>query len=412
MSNSNFGLAKPLLEEIVPRSSCSGGKALLFSVLLGLAIAKLINLEPAHLIVQGAPIAMTSMTPSGVRALTVGPTAISQPRSFLLSQTSITGQKETSSQLLSAQRLPLVQRGSARMSTRASAFTFAAPPPAASRDLDKLLSDNADKLKDMSSITKEVGDYFDEAWLLGFLLANPNDIAAAKAAATSALKWSTGKGKPIFEAAKKAYKGASSGAAAGRWNNDPAWVNAPHLSKLLQYIDGDGDQINHITSTWGDICYILREAAVKEGIMQTVSVEELSEFFLYVRELNARWCYARTNTTRSICQVIALQDMDGVDGSQSDDFRKALTDAYEQTEALHPLVTGPTVLFNVPLQLKMANVFKPLFPKTMQAKIRMEDGRISGMKPLRAMKKRPLLQRTILDDLENMDPSIKELSIR
>ena len=55
-------------------------------------------------------------------------------------------------------------------------------------------------------------------------------------------------------------------------------------------------------------------------------------------------------------------------------FSKALTESSKSYEKLYPSLAGPTMILNLPMILQaFIGLFKPLFPKSVQARLKFES---------------------------------------
>ena len=107
--------------------------------------------------------------------------------------------------------------------------------------------------------------------------------------------------------------------------------------------------------------------------MSQVSVDQLSEFFAYVKEVHSIVANTRSEKTGRLCEVIFANDISGIRSPPNPQFSKALTSSSEQYEKLYPSLAGPTMILNLPFVLQaFIGLFKPLFPKTVQARLKFE----------------------------------------
>merc|ERR1712037_523208 len=81
----------------------------------------------------------------------------------------------------------------------------------------------------------------------------------------------------------------------------------------------------------------------------------------------------RSVETGRICTVLFANDIVGVRKAPDKRFSKALTSSSNQYESLYPSLAGPTMILNLPLILQaFVGLFKPLFPKSVQARLKFE----------------------------------------
>merc|ERR1712232_1261994 len=102
-----------------------------------------------------------------------------------------------------------------------------------------------------------------------------------------------------------------------------------------------------------------------------ITVEQLSEFFMYVKEIHNLVANARSERTGRLCEVVFANDITGVRKAPDSRFSKALSSSSSQYENLYPSLAGPTMILNLPLILQaFVALFKPLFPKSVQARLK------------------------------------------
>ncbi|KAL3940514.1 MAG: hypothetical protein SGBAC_004965 [Bacillariaceae sp.] len=195
------------------------------------------------------------------------------------------------------------------------------------------------------------------------------------------LAWRQGEGKAICEAACLAFAEATAG---GKWNNEPVRNGAPNAATINKYITPD--QCLTTTSSTGDLAYCVRAGMIDDaGLMSEVSsVDDLVQFFLYCKEINALVANDRSLETGKLLYVITANDLSGVKliGGDSS-FRDALSAASKIANPMFPELNGPTLLLNLPrLASALAKIFVPLLPKEVQARIKFERGPLSEVDSL------------------------------
>merc|ERR1712060_794041 len=124
----------------------------------------------------------------------------------------------------------------------------------------------------------------------------------------------------------------------------------------------------------GDLVYVIRASLIDDkGLMSKVTVDELVEFLLYVKEVHSLVANARSEKSGRLCNVIFANDITGTRKPPDPQFSKALTASSKSYEKLYPSLAGPTLILNLPLILQaFVGLFKPLFPKSVQAKLKFE----------------------------------------
>jgi len=209
---------------------------------------------------------------------------------------------------------------------------------------------------------------------LRFALAFPTRIEARKAL-REAVAYRQGEGKSIVQAAATAVATAMSmnEENGGGWSNDVVRESAPHASTINQYITPEN--IITLSMDDGDLIYVIRASLINDKeLMSKVSVKQMSDFFLYVKEVHNLVANARTEKTGRLCDVIFANDISGVLAVPDPKFSKALTESSQQYENLYPSLAGPTMILNLPFVLQaFIGLIKPLFPKTVQDRLAFEQ---------------------------------------
>merc|ERR1712054_691404 len=78
--------------------------------------------------------------------------------------------------------------------------------------------------------------------------------------------------------------------------------------------------------------------------------------------------------TGRLCNVIFANDITGTRKAPDPQFSKALTSSSKSYEKLYPSLAGPTMILNLPFILQaFVGLFKPLFPPTVQARLKFES---------------------------------------
>jgi len=192
----------------------------------------------------------------------------------------------------------------------------------------------------------------------------------AKIAFREALEYrQSPQGKAIVEAAATAYQAAIQGGE-GTWNNDIVRAAAPHATVINQYVTSQS--FVTVSTADGDLVYVIRASLIDDTkLMNQVSVTQLSDFFLYVKEIHHLVANQRSAQSGRLCEVIFANDITGVRKPPDKRFSKALSSSSAQYEKLYPSLAGPTMILNLPFLLQaFASFFKPLFPKSIQVKLK------------------------------------------
>merc|ERR1711990_982267 len=124
----------------------------------------------------------------------------------------------------------------------------------------------------------------------------------------------------------------------------------------------------------GDLVYVIRASLIDDkAMMSKCSVDQLVEFLLYVKEVHSLCVNARSERTGRLCNVVFANDITGTRKAPDPLFGKALTASSKSYEKLYPSLAGPTMILNLPFVLQaFVALFKPLFPKTVQARLKFE----------------------------------------
>lgn len=191
------------------------------------------------------------------------------------------------------------------------------------------------------------------------------------------LAWRMGEGKEICQLAITAFQKASAGAGGGggKWDNAPVRDGAPNANKINQYITPS--QCLTTSSSVGDLIYCIRAGKINDvALMSAVTSEEMVDFFLYCKELNALVANDRSLDMDKVIYIITANDLNGLQLIGGDaTFRNALSTASKKGNALYPSMNGPTLLLNLPrLMSALVKLFTPLFPPEINARLKFERG--------------------------------------
>ena len=251
-------------------------------------------------------------------------------------------------------RLASVRRGAASMQVATK-----------QTEVQSLLAKNSALLKQLAAIGPDVP----EMTRLRFAMAFP-DAEEAKANLRELVVWRAGAGRSMVESAAKAVAQAT---ANGGWDNEPVRLAAPHAAVVNKFITPKN--ILTLSTAAGDLVYVIRASAIDDKeMMSKVSVEQLTDFLLYVKEVHSLVVNARSERTGRFCQVMFANDITGTRKAPDPLFAKALTASSKSYEKLYPSLAGPTMILNLPFILQaFVGLFKPLFPKTVQARLKFDS---------------------------------------
>mmetsp|Transcript_55107 Transcript_55107/g.133897 ORF Transcript_55107/g.133897 Transcript_55107/m.133897 type:complete len:336 (-) Transcript_55107:1320-2327(-) len=211
------------------------------------------------------------------------------------------------------------------------------------------------------------------------------------------LTWREGQGKPICDAAVEAVQKATSsggigdasandGAGGGKpkWDNEPVRDGAPNASKIKPFLTPTTTLTT--ASSQGDLIYCIRAGLIDDtALMSSLdSVDELVDFFLYCREVNALVANDRSVSADHLLSIITVNDLDGVKLIGGDaTFRQALSAASKQANDLYPALAGPSLILNLPrLVSALVKLFTPLFPPEVQKRLKFERGPLRDVEEL------------------------------
>lgn len=204
--------------------------------------------------------------------------------------------------------------------------------------------------------------------------------AEAERALRDSVVFRSGAGRSLVDSAAKAHEQAT---ANGGWDNEAVRAAAPHSASINQFITPKN--ILTLSADNGDLVYVIRASQINDRmLMNRVTVEQMGEFFLYVKEVHNIVANARSLKTGRLCEVIFANDISGVRAIPDKRFSKALTESSKQYEKLYPSLAGPTMILNLPFVLQaFIGLIKPLFPPTVQDRLKFKTAPVlAGLKEL------------------------------
>lgn len=224
-----------------------------------------------------------------------------------------------------------------------------------------ILASNRARVDSLASISPDVP----ELTLLRFALAFPTQAEAASNLRDT-VAWRQGAGRSIVDSAAAAVAQATAG---GGWDNEAVASAAPHAATINQFITSKS--ILTLSTDSGDLLYVIRAGSINDkAMMDKVTVPQLVEFFLYVKEVHSLVANARSLSTGRLCGVVFANDITGIRNIPDKRFSEALSSSSAQYEKLYPSMAGPTMILNLPFILQaFVGLFKPLFPKSVQARL-------------------------------------------
>jgi hypothetical protein len=215
------------------------------------------------------------------------------------------------------------------------------------------------------------------------------------------LQWRmSDQGRRICDAARTAVNQAASSSSSSKygWTNDNqnnVFALAPHATKIGPYITPsncittsfDDNSSSSSSKNSHDLIYCIRAGAINDvGLFQSVTTNEMIDFFLYVKEIHALVCDVRSTSCDHLLYTITCNDLSNVKLiGGSNEFRKALSQASTMaSNQIYPSTyTGPTLLCNLPLLLSaLVQLFTPLFPEKIKQRLKFVQGPLSSVADL------------------------------
>merc|ERR1712070_883576 len=138
--------------------------------------------------------------------------------------------------------------------------------------------------------------------------------------------------------------------------------------------------------------------------MDRVSVEQMTDFFTYVKEVHSIIADARTEKTGRICMVSFANDLTGVRKPPDSRFTKALSASSKQYEKLYPGLMGPTMMTNLPFVIQaFVSFITPLFPKTVRDRLLFKSAPfLASLRELTPLTTDDKARRKFLDEVEKL----------
>jgi hypothetical protein len=218
----------------------------------------------------------------------------------------------------------------------------------------------------------------DEAFLLRFCTVD-DPVQALQ----EAMKWrNSPSGRDICASATLAVTEATA-VRNGQWDNTNVFARAPYADMIGQYIT----PANCITTTSrsGQLVYCIRAGSIDDkNLMATVTIDQLVDFFLYVKEVNWQVANLRSSNNDILETIITCNDLAGVKLiGGSVDFRTALSKSSKLAALVYPGLAGPTLLLNLPKLLSaLVQLFTPLFPESVKARLKFAQGPLRDVQDL------------------------------
>ncbi|KAL7460723.1 hypothetical protein ACHAXS_001165 [Conticribra weissflogii] len=266
---------------------------------------------------------------------------------------------------------------SATLPLLATAFSASSP------SLQSLLSTHQSEIASLKQLATSLttddsilpqNDVFYLRYLLDDTYASPQE---REDALKSNVQWRMNEGSSIVTAAHQAISLATSNPDK-KWDNTPVAEAAPGASTINTYITPSQCITTTLSPQTNDLVYCIRAGKIDDvSLMSQVSVDQMVDFFLYCKEVNAMVADMRSLQSDSVVQVITCNDLSGVKligGSK--EFRSSLSLASKKANELYPALNGRTLLLNLPKLLgALVKLFTPLFPEKVRERLRfVSDG--------------------------------------
>jgi len=270
-----------------------------------------------------------------------------------------------------------------------------------------LLDKHADTISQLKNIANEKfpdAAPSDSIFYLRYCLKDGSTDEELKTLLENNMKWRVNEGKDIVQAAKNAVEAATS---SGSWNNDPVRDMSPHADIVNKFITPA--QCLTTTLNSGDLCYCIRAGQINDvALMSELTLEQLTEFFLYVKEVNAIVANMRSLSSDKLVTVTTANDLNGVKLIGGDaTFRKALSASSTKANELYPSLNGPTFLLNLPKLLgALVKLFTPLFPEEVRQRLKFERGPLNDVDNLIEISSGPMgkaeIREKFLTEIDNL----------
>jgi hypothetical protein len=253
---------------------------------------------------------------------------------------------------------------------------------AALSSVSSLLTTHSDRIASMKQLANKYPNApQDDVFYLRYCLSENKDDDTIMSELKSALDWRSNQGKSICDSAREAVQQAT--AKDGAWNNEPVRALAPHANIVNKYITPN--QCLTTTLHSGDLVYCISAGRIDDvKLMREISVEDIVDFFLYTKEVNAIVSNMRSLQSDRLIKVLTANDLSGVKLIGGDaTFRKAIGLASTKANQLYPNLNGPTFLLNLPkLVSALVKLFTPLFPEEVNRRLKFAQGPLKNVDDL------------------------------
>ena len=258
-------------------------------------------------------------------------------------------------------------------------FSFSSPN---SLSVSSLIETHSEKISSLKNVVQKFdGDApSDDMFYLRYCLGNESTSESLERIEAT-MKWRNGKGKTICDSAKSAVDSAVANPSS--WDNNLIRDLAPYATTVNEYISTE--QCIAVSTRRGDLCYCIRAGKIDDvTLMSKITLEQMTDYFLYCREVNALVANMRSLKTDRVVNLLTANDLTGVKLIGGDaSFRQALSAASKISNDLYPNLTGPTLLLNLPRLLgALVKLFTPLFPSEVRKKLKFVRGPLKDIDDL------------------------------
>jgi hypothetical protein len=193
------------------------------------------------------------------------------------------------------------------------------------------------------------------------------------------LAWRLNEGKVICQAAREAVELASTDCQSEQGHSlsyDIVLSKCPLYDRIAPFIPNDATFLTKTSK--GDLLHVIRGSRMNaKDMMKVLSVEEASDFLIYLKEVNMLWLHRESVQQDRLAALILVNDVGGVT-KMSDtppSFRQALSQSSHLATTLYPRMAGPTVLLNLPAVLNaLVKIMMPILPSKLRQRMRFARG--------------------------------------
>jgi hypothetical protein len=283
--------------------------------------------------------------------------------------------------------------------------------------VSQLLKQYSNEVKELKSIVQSAASssngklniddipYNNDAYYLRYCLLSDSDDSTEsdlRSKLLESLQWRmSAQGQLICNAARTAVvqATATTTTSSNGWtknNQNDVFALAPHASKISPHITpsncittsfDSSNNSNRNNDNSNDLIYCVRAGAINDvALFQSVTTNEMIDFFLYVKEVHALVSDMRSLSCDRLLYTVTCNDLSNVKLiGGSNEFRKALSQASTLASTIiYPSTyTGPTLLCNLPMLVSaLVQLFTPLFPEKVKQRLKFVQGPLSNVADL------------------------------